>query len=156
MARPSSEITVVCQNPECPFYGREEGKHLRKRGRNRAGTQRYSCVYCNKYSVETKGTLLYRRRLDDSGVKQLCQLLTRHDFHVATVSRHMGLSPATVRNWMAHLAANPADRDGLSESRAGSRQGSSRGLGRKQPENNARQAGAGPAQSPGSCAPPFG
>src|SRR3989338_11041664 len=75
MARPRGKISAVCQNKECAFYRRESGKDLVKRGFNRARTQRYFCLHCETYLVETKGTPMYRRRLSERKVKQLCELL---------------------------------------------------------------------------------
>ena len=75
MARPRSKIKTVCQNKKCAYYRRETGKDIVRRGFNTAGTQRYFCLHCEKYSVETKGTPMYRRRLSEKKVKQLCELL---------------------------------------------------------------------------------
>jgi transposase-like protein len=75
MARPRSQIRVVCQNQRCDFYQKEKGKDIIKRARNSAGHQRYFCLHCKKYFVETKGTPLYNKKLSLRQIKQICKLL---------------------------------------------------------------------------------
>lgn len=75
MARPRSTIKVVCQNGQCPFYQREKGKDIVKRGINRAGHRQYFCFHCNKYFVETKGTLLYNKKLSERKIVEVCKEL---------------------------------------------------------------------------------
>src|SRR3989344_5701444 len=99
MARPRGKIAAVCQNQECAFYHRETGKDLVKRGFNRAGTQRYLCLHCNTYLVETKGTPMYRRRLSERKVKQLCELLVEKN-GVRSAARLTKLNKNTVVNWL--------------------------------------------------------
>ncbi len=103
MARPRGIIKVVCQNKQCEFYRREKGKDVVKRGFNRAGTQRYFCLHCSKYLVETKGTPMYRRRLDERKVKQLCELLVEKN-GVRSTSRLTKLNKNTVGAWLNNLA----------------------------------------------------
>ena len=108
MARPRGENNVVCQNKNCDFFRREKGKDIVKRGVNRSKTQRYFCLHCNKYSVETKGTPLYRRRLNEKKIKQLCELLVEKN-GVSSVSRLTKLERNTVSNWMENLAIHAAE-----------------------------------------------
>jgi len=75
MARPRGQIRVVCQNQHCTFYQKEKGKDIIKRAKNSAGHQRYFCLHCNKYFVETKGTPLYNKKLSFRQIKQICKLL---------------------------------------------------------------------------------
>lgn len=72
MARPRSQIRVVCQNPPCGFYRKEKGKDIIKRAKNSAGHQRYYCLHCKKYFVETKGTPLYNKKLSEREIKKIC------------------------------------------------------------------------------------
>ncbi len=72
MARPRSHISVVCQNSKCAYYRKEKGKDIIKRAKNSAGHQRYSCLRCGKYFVETKGTPLYNKKLSEREVKRIC------------------------------------------------------------------------------------
>jgi transposase-like protein len=103
MARPRGKITAVCQNKKCDFYRKEKGKDVIKRGFNRAKTQRYYCLHCNTYLVETKGTPMYRRRLDTRKVKQLCALLVEKN-GIRSISRITKLNKNTVGNWLSNLA----------------------------------------------------
>jgi transposase-like protein len=108
MARPRSKIKVVCQNKKCAFYRRETGKDIVRRGFNTAGTQRYFCLHCEKYLVETKGTPMYRRRLDEKKVKQLCELLVEKN-GVRSTSRLTKLNKNTVGAWLDNLAKHAAE-----------------------------------------------
>ena len=72
MARPRSQIRVVCQNQKCDYFRKEKGKEIIKRAKNSAGHQRYYCLHCKKYFVETKGTPLYNKKLSELEIKKIC------------------------------------------------------------------------------------
>ena len=103
MARPRGKVKAVCQNKECGFYHREKGKDIIKRGHSSSGTQMYKCLHCEKYLAETKGTPMFRRRLSERKVKQLCELLVEKN-GVRSVSRLARLNKNTVVDWMNNLA----------------------------------------------------
>lgn len=103
MARPRGKIKAVCQNKSCTFFRKERGKDVVKRGFNRAGTQRYLCLHCNKYLVETKGTPMYRRRLGERKVKQICELLVEKN-GVRSTSRLAKVNKNTVGAWIDNIA----------------------------------------------------
>lgn len=103
MARPRGKITVVCQNKDCNYFRKESGKDIVKRGCNKAGTQRYFCNHCRKYSVERSGTPLYRKRLSLRKIKQLCTLLVEKN-GVRSISRITKLNKNTVVAWLEDLA----------------------------------------------------
>lgn len=103
MARLRGQIKVVCQNKECSFYRRDKGKDIIKRGKSASGTQMYKCLHCDKYLSETKGTPMFRRRLSERKVKQLCELLVEKN-GVRSVSRITKLNKNTVSAWMNNLA----------------------------------------------------
>jgi transposase-like protein len=73
MARSRSKIKEVCQNNNCPYFLKEKGKDIVMRGRNTANHQRYYCFNCNQYFVETKGTPLYKRKLSERKIKEVCK-----------------------------------------------------------------------------------
>lgn len=73
MARPRSKIKTVCQNSICSYFQKEKDKNIIKRGFNTAGHQRYFCFNCNQYSVETKGTPLYQKKLSEKKIKAICK-----------------------------------------------------------------------------------
>lgn len=103
MARPRGKIDAVCQNNRCGFYRREKGRDVIKRGHSSSGTQMYKCLHCGKYFAETKGTPMFRRRLSERKVKQLCELLVEKN-GVRSTSRLTKLNKNTVGEWMNHLA----------------------------------------------------
>lgn len=73
MVRPRCKIKAICQNEGCSHFRREEGKNIIKKGKNLRKHQRYFCFHCDKYFVETKGTPLYRRKLNEKKIKKLCE-----------------------------------------------------------------------------------
>ena len=56
-------------------YLKEKGKDIIKSGKYSTGHQRYYCKHCGTYFMETKGTPLYRRRLSEEEITQICKLL---------------------------------------------------------------------------------
>ena len=73
MSRPRSKTKVVSQNKNCPYYLKEKGKDIIKKGTNSAGHKQYYCFNCNQYFVETKGTPLYKRKLKECKIKAICR-----------------------------------------------------------------------------------
>ncbi len=73
MARPRGLIKVVCQNEKCSHFRKEKGKDIIKRGKSKAGHQRFFCFHCDTYFVETKGTPLYKRKLSEQKIKAICK-----------------------------------------------------------------------------------
>jgi len=81
MARPKTKNKAVCQNKNCFYFGKEEGKYITKQGRNYAGHQRFLCKHCGVVFVSTKGTPLYRRKLSEQKIKSLCKELVEKKRH---------------------------------------------------------------------------
>lgn len=75
MARPKTKNKAVCQNSNCSFFRRENGKDVTKQGKNYAGHQRFLCKHCGIVFVETKGTPLYQKKLSEIKIKQICREL---------------------------------------------------------------------------------
>lgn len=75
MARPRSVIEITCQNSDCAYYLKEEGKDIIKRGKNTAGHQQYYCNHCNKWFVETANTPLYHKHLSKKEIINICKHL---------------------------------------------------------------------------------
>jgi len=74
--RHRSKIDVVCQNPRCPHYLREKDKAIIKKGKYKTTKhQRYLCLHCNTYFMETKGTPLYRKHLTEPEILNICKHL---------------------------------------------------------------------------------
>lgn len=75
MARPRSKNKAVCQNKECNYFRKENGKEITKQGKNYAHHQRFLCKRCDVAFVETKGTPLYQKKLSERKIKAICKEL---------------------------------------------------------------------------------
>ena len=75
MPRPRTKKEITCQNHNCLYYQKENGKDILKRGKNRAGHQQYYCNHCNKWFVETCNTPFYHKHLKRSEIIHICKLL---------------------------------------------------------------------------------
>lgn len=105
MARSRSKINEVCQNENCSHYRKEKGKDIIKRGKNNAGHQRFFCFHCNKYSVKTKGTPMYRRRMSERKVKAICKELVEKK-GIRAVERTMHVHRDTISGLLHDLAVH--------------------------------------------------
>ena len=103
MARPRGKIKVVCQNENCQYFLKEQGKNVIKRGTNTAGHQRYFCFNCNKYFVETKGTPLYQKKLSERKIRDICKELVEKK-GVRAISRTLNVNKNTVCKLLDDLA----------------------------------------------------
>lgn len=103
MARPRSQIRVVCQNPRCDFFHKEKGKDIIKRAKNSAGHQRFFCLHCKKYFVETKGTPLYNKKLSFRQIKHICKLLVEKN-GIRSIERITKHHRDTIGNLLTDLA----------------------------------------------------
>lgn len=112
MARPRGEITVVCQNLECNFYRKENGKNIIKRGYNCAGHRQYYCFHCRKYFVETAGTPLYRRHLSKKEIIHTCKLLVEKN-GVRSIERITGHHRDTISNLLRDMAGHAVAMNGF-------------------------------------------
>ena len=104
MARPRGQIDVVCQNPECRYYLREERKDIIRSGRYAStGHQRYYCKRCRTYFMETKGTLLYRKHLPEEDIVLICKLLVEKN-GIRSIERITGHHRDTIGRLLEDLA----------------------------------------------------
>ncbi|MCJ7689378.1 MAG: hypothetical protein MUO60_08665 [Clostridiaceae bacterium] len=103
MARPRGEINVVCQNEECRFHLKEEGKDIVKRGKYRTGHQRYFCHHCKTFFMETKGTPLYRKHLSKSEIINICKHLVEKN-GIRSIERITGHHRDTISHLLEDLA----------------------------------------------------
>ncbi len=107
MARPRSEIKVVCQNKGCSFFNKEEGKDIIKKGVNSAGHRQYFCLHCKGYFVETKNTPLYNSKLGEDEIKKLCLELVEKK-GVRAIARTTGHNKNTILKLLDTLALHAA------------------------------------------------
>jgi transposase-like protein len=75
MTRPRIKVEVVCQNPCCRLYLKEEGKDIIKSGKYSTGHQRYYYHHCGTYFMETKDKPLYRKHLSEHEIINICKHL---------------------------------------------------------------------------------
>ena len=108
MARPRSKVKEVCQKENCSHYRKENGKDIIKRGTNSAGHQRYFCFRCKSYSVKTKGTPMYRRRMSERKVKAICKELVEKK-GIRAVERTMHVHRDTISGLLHDLASHAKD-----------------------------------------------
>jgi transposase-like protein len=111
MARPRSQIRVVCQNEKCDYFRKEQGKDIIKRAKNTAGHQRYYCLHCKKYFVETKGTPLYNKKLSEREIKKICAELVEKK-GIRAIERTTKHHRNTIGKLLDDLAAHAKDMTG--------------------------------------------
>ena len=95
MSRPRSPNDFVCQNPECQYFQTVPGKDVRKQGFNSANHQRYQCMHCKGYFVETANTPMYHRHISEDQLILIGKLLIEKMGNRA-ISRVTGLALKTV------------------------------------------------------------
>lgn len=105
MARPRGKIEVTCPNPDCSHFGREKGKDIIKKGKNRTGHQQYYCFHCKSYFVETKGTPLYHKHLSEEEIVGVCRLLVEKN-GIRSIERITGHHRDTIGHLLEDLAAH--------------------------------------------------
>ena len=103
MARPRGEIDVVCQNPRCRYYLKEKGKDIIKSGKYRTGHQRYYCKHCKTYFMETKVTPLYRKRLSEEEIINICKHLVEKN-GIRSIERITGHHRDTIGRLLEDMA----------------------------------------------------
>jgi transposase-like protein len=87
--RPKSAIDVVCPNPMCKYYSKEEGKHIIKKGKNKGNHQQYLCLHCNNMFLDTTNGFLFNRHLSEAEIIEIINLLSKGNA-IRTISRVTG------------------------------------------------------------------
>jgi transposase-like protein len=105
MARPRTIIKTTCQNPDCKYFLKEKGKDILKRGKNRAGHQRYYCNHCNKWFLETTNTPLYHKHLSKSEIILICKHLVEKN-GIRSIERITGHHRDTISHLLEDLAVH--------------------------------------------------
>jgi len=103
MARPRSIIDITCQNLKCKYFQTEKGKDIIKRGRNKAGHQRYYCNNCKKWFLETTNTPLFHKHLPKSEIIQICKHLVEKN-GIRSIERITGHHRDTIGRLLEDLA----------------------------------------------------
>ncbi len=100
----------VCPNTECEYKQYEEGKYVIKRGKNKAGHQRYYCCNCKRYFVETTGTFRYHKHLSDNELAKICMLLAESS-NIREIERRTGHHRDTIGRLLEKMALNVEETD---------------------------------------------
>ena len=103
MARSRGNIKVVCQNNGCRYYLKEDGKDIIKSGTYHTGHQRYFCKHCKTYFMETKGTPLYRKRLSEDEIVNICKHLVEKN-GIRSIERITGHHRDTIGRLLEDMA----------------------------------------------------
>jgi len=103
MTRPKGKIKVVCQNNRCRYYLKEDRKDIIKSGKYRTGHQRYYCKHCKSYFMETKGTPLYRKRLSEKEIINICKHLVEKN-GIRSIERITGHHRDTIGRLLEDIA----------------------------------------------------
>jgi transposase-like protein len=90
-------VEIICQNPNCYYFGKEEGKHIIKWGKNHAGHQRYRCGHCKMVFVETKSTHLYNIHMSGEDIKLIYMFFMRKKT-IREIAESTGHHRDTIRN----------------------------------------------------------
>jgi len=103
MARPRTQIKVVCQNENCNFFRKEQDKDIIKRGINSAGNRQYLCKHCNTYFTSTKGTPLYCSKLDERKYILLCKEFVEKK-GIRSTARTSNIDKNTISDFLRKVA----------------------------------------------------
>ncbi|MHC1754232.1 MAG: hypothetical protein AB9861_02155 [Methanosarcina sp.] len=103
MTRKTDE--VVCQNPECVYCLKAEGKAVIKRGKYKTGHQRYYCKHCGKFFMETIGTAVYRKHLSGTEIKLIYRLFLEKN-GIRSIERITGHHRDTISNLLKGTVKN--------------------------------------------------
>ena len=93
----------MCQNSRCRYYLKEKGKDIIKSGKYRTGHQRYYCKHCKTYFMETKGTPLYRKRLSEDEIINICKHLVEKN-GIRSIERITGHHRDTIGRLLEDMA----------------------------------------------------
>jgi transposase-like protein len=96
-----------CPNEACSDYQKlqaEQGKrNIIKAGKTRNGVQRFQCLTCGKYFVETSGTIFYRKRTAEHEILETLALLAEGN-RISSLTRVKGHKEDTILNWLREAA----------------------------------------------------
>ena len=95
----------MCQNPECEYYLKREGKAIVKRGKYKTGHQRYHCKHCGKFFMETIGTSVYRKHLPNNNIRLIYRLFLEKN-GIRSIERITGHHRDTIRKLLMGTEKN--------------------------------------------------
>ena len=117
MSRPRVSNDKVCPNQSCKFFKKIEGKDIRKQGCNKAGHQRYQCMHCNKFFVETINTPMYHRHISEEDLILIGKLLVEKMGN-RPISRVTGFALDTIAGIINDIILHAAEFNELMKGKA--------------------------------------
>ncbi len=117
MSRPRTQNNAVCPNPDCKYYLNAEGKDIRKQGKNSAGHQRFQCMHCKTFFVETSNTPMYRRHISEEQLTLIGKLLVEKMGN-RVISRVTGLTLVTISRVIGDIILHAAEFNALMAGKA--------------------------------------
>jgi transposase-like protein len=117
MSRPRTQNNAVCPNPACEYYLNAEGKDIRKQGKNSAGHQRFQCMHCKTFFVETSNTPMYRRHISEEQLILIGKLLVEKMGNRA-ISRVTGLTLVTISRVIGDIILHATEFNALMAGKA--------------------------------------
>jgi len=107
--KPKNQNDVVCQNPKCTHHLKKQDKHIVKQGKyHTTGHQRYQCLHCKTYFMETKGTPLYRKHLTEQQIVNICKHLVEKN-GIRSIERLTGHHRDTIGTLLEDLAEHATE-----------------------------------------------
>ena len=96
-----------CPYQTCPDYQKLQSTRSRpniiKVGLTRKGVQRFRCLTCGKYFVETSGTIFYRKRTPECEILETLALLAEGN-RISSLTRVKGHKEDTILGWLREAA----------------------------------------------------
>lgn len=96
-----------CPYKTCPDYRKLQSVQSRpniiKAGTTRKGVQRFRCLTCGKYFVETSGTIFYRKRTPEHEILETLALLAEGN-RISSLTRVKGHKEDTILSWLREAA----------------------------------------------------
>jgi transposase-like protein len=95
----STNKAQVCTNPSCEKFEVQNGANIQSYGKDKKGQCRYLCYTCKKVTCETKGTVGYRMRHDNTVIEKALALNARGT-SIVGIAEAFGVKPETVSKWI--------------------------------------------------------
>jgi len=102
--KPQIPANQICLNNRCAFFRKSGGGNIVKAGKDRNGKQKYRCKKCNKYFIETKGTVFYnRKKLKEDEIVLICKLFAERN-SIRAIERITGHHRDSIGGLLGDLA----------------------------------------------------
>ncbi|MDR0372778.1 MAG: hypothetical protein LBI79_04370 [Nitrososphaerota archaeon] len=100
----NNQNNIVCQNPKCTHYQKQQNKHIVKQGKYpTTNHQRYHCKHCQTYFMQTKGAPLYRKHLAEQQITNICKHIVEKN-GIRSIERLTGHHRDTIGNLLEDMA----------------------------------------------------